>query len=68
MSGSDFLEGQFQKKSFQKFRKNRKNVLIEKIFADSEWAGPIWHKTFEKGEKRNKKFLTKVEPRFSNYN
>ena len=36
MSGSDFFEGQFQKKSFQKLEKNRKNAPIAKIFADSE--------------------------------
>ena len=36
MSGSDFLRGQFQKKSFKKFEKNRNNALIAKIFADSE--------------------------------
>ena len=36
MSGSDFLEWQFRKKSFQKFEKNIKNALITKIFADSE--------------------------------
>ena len=48
MSGSDFLERQFQKKSFKKFEKNRKNALIAKIFADSEWAGSIWHNTIEK--------------------
>ena len=59
MSGSDFLEGQFWKKSFKKIKNKYKKCSNKKIFADSEWTGPIWHKTFEKGKKLKKIFLHK---------
>ena len=66
MSGSDFLKGQFQKKSFQKIEKNKKNTLIEKIFADSEWAGLILQNSIENRKKKKNCFRLKSN-RYTNF-